>query len=136
VRSSAYAWEWGFEGMRPIGPGVPAFGAHMNVASPYAKLPQMQPGYFAVSPGGNVDHSVTNNVVNDKTDVHVDGSIDPEITARMVGSHIIGQPRPDQRYDRGCPVSAVAMLERPRASAPVEAPARWRAEDIGIRRGA
>jgi hypothetical protein len=27
------------------------------------------------------------------------------------------------------------MLERPRASAPVEAPARWRAENIGIRRG-
>jgi hypothetical protein len=78
VRSSAYAWEWGFEGMRPNGPGVPEFGARMNMASAYAKLPQMQPGYFAVSPGGNVYHSVTNNVVHHKTDVHVDGSQDPK----------------------------------------------------------
>jgi hypothetical protein len=64
--------------VRPNGPGVPEFGARMNMASAYAKLPQMQPGYFAVSPGGNVDHSVTNNVVHHKTDVHVDGSQDPK----------------------------------------------------------
>jgi hypothetical protein len=32
-------------------------------------------------------------------------------------------------------MSDIATLERPRASAPVVAPATWRAEDIGIRIG-
>jgi Phage tail lysozyme len=87
VAESALSWEHVFEDMDGTA-GIPAFGAHVARAVAYSKLPQLQPGYFATSPGGNNDHSVTHNVVNHKTDVHVDGSMDPETTARMVGSHI------------------------------------------------
>jgi hypothetical protein len=54
-----------------------------------AKLPQLQPGYFATSPGGSsTSHSVVTGSHNTISNViHVTGD-DPEITARMIGSHV------------------------------------------------
>jgi hypothetical protein len=84
ARRSAYSFEHGFEGMTEGGPGIPAFGAHMARAAQYDRIL----GNDFAGGGDTTANSHNTNTVNQKVDIHVDGSSDAHQVATMVGAHL------------------------------------------------